>query len=236
MKDFSRERGSREEGGEAIVLRLMIIGPPGVGKGTQAEMIKKEFDLCHLSTGNILRDAVQQNTPLGLKVKSYLDSGELVPDEVVGEIIKEKLKEDRVKERFLLDGFPRTARQVEILDEILNRLQEKLDAAFLILLDAGEIIRRLSGRRICSQCAALYHVSNKPPKHDGICDECEGALIHREDDKEEVIKERLAVYQRQTLPVIEIYKKRGVLIEIDGGGNAEEVFQRIRQYLSGNER
>ncbi len=216
------------------MLRLMIIGPPGVGKGTQAEMIKKEFDLCHLSTGNILRDAVQQNTPLGMKVKKYLDSGELVPDEVVGEIIEEKLREDDVKERFLLDGFPRTAQQVEILDEILNRLQEKLDAAFLIHLNEGEIIRRLSGRRVCSQCATLYHVSNKPPKRDGICDECGGALIQREDDREEVIKERLTVYQRQTKPVIEIYKERGVLFEIDGGGNAEEVFQKIRQHLSGH--
>jgi adenylate kinase len=137
MKDSSKGRVSREEDGKPMMQRLMIMGPPGVGKGTQAELIQKTLDLYHLSTGNILREAVQKGTPLGLKVKSYLDSGDLVPDEVVGEIIEEKLKEDRVKERFLLDGFPRTERQVEILDEILLRLQEKLDAAFLIYLDEG---------------------------------------------------------------------------------------------------
>ncbi len=232
MKDSSKGHVSREEDGDPV-LRLMIMGPPGAGKGTQAELLSKTFDLCHLSTGNILREAVQQGTPLGLKVKSYLDSGDLVPDEIVGEIIEEKLKEERVKERFLLDGFPRTERQVEILDEILNRIKERLDAAFLVHLDEGEIIQRLSGRRVCSQCATLYHVSNKPPKEEGICDKCGGKLVQRKDDEEAVIRDRLSVYKEETLPVITIYRQRGVLIEINGGGNAEKVFERIRQHLSG---
>ena len=216
-----------------MVMRLLIMGPPGVGKGTQAKLIKSSYDLCHLSTGDVLREAVQQGSPLGLRVKDYLNSGELVPDKIVGEIIEEKLKEDRVKERFLLDGFPRTDKQVEILDGVLDRLQGKIDAAFFIRVDEGEIIQRLSGRRVCSSCAILYHLKNKPPKEEGVCDRCQGKLIQRKDDKEGVIRERLGVYNRETLPVIEIYKKRGILIEIDGQGNAEEVFKRIRQHLPG---
>ncbi len=216
-----------------MAMRLMIMGPPGVGKGTQAELIKITYDLYHLSTGDILRDAVQQNSELGHKVKDHLDAGELVPDKIVGEIIEEKLKENQVKEKFLLDGFPRTEKQVEILDDVLERLQVNIGVAFFINVDEEEIIWRLSGRRVCSHCGTLYHVKNKPPKKEEYCDKCHGKLIQRKDDTEEVIRERLAIYKKQTLPVIEIYKKRGILIEINGSGGVKEVFKRICDHLPG---
>ncbi|MEW5807242.1 MAG: adenylate kinase [Acidobacteriota bacterium] len=207
--------------------RLILLGPPGVGKGTQAEFIKKRFDLCHISMGDILREAVRNRTPVGLKARRYMDAGTLIPDELVGEIIEEKMREDDVRERFLLDGFPRTERQVEILDAILQKVHATIDAAFLIELDEEEIVRRLSGRRVCSGCGTLYHLTSKPPRIDGICDRCEGSLIQRKDDSEAVIRERLLVYRKETLPIVDIYDSRGILVRIDGSGNSEEVQRRI---------
>ncbi len=211
--------------------RIILLGPPGVGKGTQAEFIEKRFGLFHISTGDILREAIESGSPLGLKARRFMDAGELVPDENVGEIIEEKLKENDVKERFLLDGFPRTAKQVEILDRILENVKSKIDVAFVLDLDEEEIVKRLSGRRVCSSCKALFNLTYKPPRAEGVCDRCGGKLVQRKDDTEEVIRERLSIYRSETLPVIDIYDTRGILVRVDGRNGSEKVQQTIVDLL-----
>ena len=212
--------------------KLILLGPPGGGKGTQAEFIKKRYDLFHISTGDILREAIKNGSPVGLKAKRYMDAGELVPDETVGEIIEEKLKEDDVKEMFLLDGFPRTVKQVEILDQALEHVGSQIDCAFFIDLDEEEIVRRLTGRRVCSSCGALYNVTFKPPRIDATCDQCGGDLIQRKDDSENVIRERLSIYRTETLPIINIYDARGIMVRLDGSRGSEEVQRKIVAHLS----
>ncbi len=211
--------------------RLILLGPPGVGKGTQAELIGKRFGLFHISTGDILREAIEKGSHLGLKAKRFMDAGELIPDENVGDIIEEKLREDDVKEQFLLDGFPRTAKQVEILDRILEKVKSKIDLAFLIDLDEEEIVKRLSGRRVCSSCKTLYNLTYKPPQTEGVCDRCGEKLVQRKDDSEKVIRERLSVYRKETLPVIDIYDTRGILVRINGHAGSEEVQRTIADLL-----
>lgn len=207
------------------------MGMPGVGKGTQAGQLGREFGVPHVSTGDILRDAVREGSSLGRKVKSTLESGELVSDELMGELVAERLRKSDAAAGFVLDGFPRTREQVQILDSILVQLASELDAVVLLVAPVEEVVRRLTGRRICPKCAAVFHVESNPPASAGVCDDCGSALVQREDDTELVIRSRLDVYGRQTLPVAEVYRQRGKLEEIAAVGDTALVRSRILQTL-----
>ena len=212
-------------------MQVVIFGPPGAGKGTQAAFIAKEQNIPHISTGDILRENVKKGTALGLKAKSYMDKGELVPDDLLIGLVRARLDEPDARKGFLLDGYPRTIPQAKALDGILDDLNRRLDAVVNIDVGPAELVRRLSGRRICRNCGASYHLAFNPPKADGICDACGGDLYQRADDREEAIRNRLAVYQKQTQPVLDYYKKKGVLIDIDGTGGIEEIAADIRAAL-----
>lgn len=205
-------------------MRLVILGPPGSGKGTQAEGLRDRLSLVHLSTGDALRDAVKRGTELGKKAKSIMDAGGLVPDDLVAGIVEQRLGRGDC-ERFLLDGFPRTVGQVEMLDGILERLGLGLDRVLLLDVPEAEVVRRLTGRRTCGQCGWVCHLAFSPPKAEGVCDSCGGALIQRDDDTEETVKQRLSVYSEQTAPVADVYGKRGVLATVDGSGKPAEVLE-----------
>jgi len=213
-------------------MRLVFLGAPGVGKGTQAELIASRFHQPKISTGDILREAVRKKTALGLQAKARLDQGKLVPDEVVVGIVKEKLAEPMSAKGFILDGFPRTIRQAEDLDELLRSRGERLDRVvnFVVPLDA--VVRRLTGRRSCSKCQAIFHVETNPPRRDGICDRCGGELVQRSDDKKETVEARLSVYEQQTAPLVDYYRQRDLLSELDGSGRIEAVHQRLMDLLS----
>ncbi len=211
-------------------MNIIIFGPPGAGKGTQAEKIVKKFNVVHIATGDILREAVAKQTELGRKAKEYMVKGELVPDEVVIGIIKEKLREIRGK-NFLLDGFPRTLIQAEALDNFLKEVNSKIDVVLNLEVDEKEIIRRLSNRRVCRVCGAIYHLIFNPPKSPGKCDKCGGELYQRDDDKEESIRNRLEVYRKQTKPLIDYYKEKGLLKNIDGNREIEEIAKDIENIL-----
>jgi len=208
-------------------MRLVLLGPPGSGKGTQAQRLVERYKIPQISTGDIFRQAVRDQTELGKKAKEYMDRGELVPDEVVVGMVEERLGQSDCKNGFILDGFPRTIAQAEALDKLLAGKGEKLDAVLEISVPDEEVVKRLSGRRTCRQCGAMYHIEFNPPKEPGKCDKCGGELYQRDDDKEEVIKSRLQVYHSQTAPLIEYYQKEGLLKKIDGLGGIEEVFARI---------
>ncbi|CAJ37629.1 adenylate kinase [Methanocella arvoryzae] len=204
-------------------MQFVLFGPPGAGKGTQAKFLSEELNVPHISTGDILRENVKKGTALGLKAKSYMDKGELVPDNLLIDLIKDRLSQPDCRKGFLLDGFPRTIPQAEALDEILDDINKKLDGVINIDVGSGELIRRLSGRRICRSCGASYHLVFNPPKAKDLCDSCGGELYQRDDDKEVAIKNRLDVYVRQTQPVLEYYKKKNLLIDIDGEKEIDEV-------------
>jgi adenylate kinase len=206
-------------------MRLIFLGPPGVGKGTQAQRLSAEFRIPKISTGDILRDAVAKKTPLGVQAKSFMDGGKLVPDEVVIGIIRERLKESGYKEGFILDGFPRTVPQARALTAMLGQSQSGIDRALNFELSDHDLIRRLSGRRSCPNCQAVYHVEFNPPRKPDQCDQCGGKLIQRNDDQPETIRKRLEVYQSQTLPLIGFYEDQGVLTRMDGSGNPEAVYR-----------
>ena len=208
-------------------MRLVLLGPPGSGKGTQAQRLVERYKIPQISTGDIFRQAVRDQTELGKRAKEYMDRGELVPDEVVVGMVEERLGQSDCKNGFILDGFPRTIAQAEALDKLLAGKGEKLDAVLEISVPDEEVVKRLSGRRTCRQCGAMYHIEFNPPKEPGKCDKCGGELYQRDDDKEEVIKSRLQVYHSQTAPLIEYYQKEGLLNKIDGLGGIEEVFARI---------
>ena len=206
---------------------MILLGPPGSGKGTQAAAVKERYGIPHISTGDMLREAIAAGTPLGMKVKDIMASGALVPDEIVGEVVAERLSRPDARKGFLLDGFPRTIRQAEILGTALSARREALDAVVKVNLSDEEVVRRLSGRRTCSACGAPCHAVFSPPRAAGVCDSCGGALKQRDDDKEDVIRNRLSVYHRQTAPLAEWYSKRGLLREVDGEGLVEEVQRRV---------
>ncbi len=214
-------------------MNLIFLGPPGSGKGTQAKMLVDKYGIPQISTGDILREAVKEGTPLGKEAKKYMDEGKLVPDEVVVGIVRERLKEPDCTKGFILDGFPRTIPQAEALDKTLQEMGKGIDHVLSLEVDREELVRRLSGRRTCKRCGAMYHIIFDPPKKDGVCDRCGGELYQRDDDKEETIRERLRVYEEQTAPLIEYYRKKGLLRPIDGVGKIEEIFARIRETIEG---
>lgn len=206
---------------------LVILGPPGGGKGTQAKRLVENYHIVQISTGEIIRKEVKEKTLLGNKVSSFINRGELVPDSIIIEIMKERLKKEDVLDGFVLDGFPRTLKQAIFLDRILGKMSLGLDCAIDIEVSYETLIRRLSGRRVCYECGFEYHLEFRRPIIFGICDNCKGRLYRREDDKEEVIQERLKIYRSEILPVIDYYESRGILFKIDGEGKPERIFSKI---------
>ena len=208
------------------------MGPPGVGKGTQAAQLQALLGVPHVSTGNILRVAIQQEgSPLGSEVRRFVESGRLVPDGLMGDLIAERLERKDSVAGFILDGFPRTLEQVDILDGVLGRLGLELDRVLMLKVPEAEIVRRLSGRRTCPKCGSVFHLESRPPATAGVCDACGAELVQRPDDTERVIRERMKVYADQTLPVAEAYRSRGLLIEIDGFGEVDAVRARLTSGL-----
>ena len=213
-------------------MNIILLGPPGSGKGTQAKLIEERRGIPQISTGDMLRKAVGDKTELGIRAKHYMDSGALVPDELVIMITEERLKAEDCRDGFILDGFPRTVPQAEALDEVLNKMNEKIDNALNIEVKEDDIIRRMSGRRICKGCGASYHIIFNPPNEENICDLCGGELYQRDDDREETVRNRLKVYKDQTEPLTNYYREMGVLSSIDGGRKIEEISQLIEEILT----
>ncbi len=211
-------------------MNIILLGPPGAGKGTQAKKIAEKYKVPHISTGDILRENIGNNTTLGIKAKSYMSRGELVPDELLITIIKDRLSRQDCEKGFLLDGYPRTIPQADALSMILTESNKKIDVVLNIDVDDDELIRRLSGRRMC-KCGASYHMIFNPPEVDEICNLCKGKLYQRDDDKEDAIKNRLIVYKKQTEPLIEYYNNKGLLKAIDGGKEISEIFEDIIKVL-----
>ena len=214
-------------------LNLILLGPPGAGKGTQAERLREDFGLPHISAGDMLRAQVGAGTELGLKAKGYMDAGALVPDEVIIGMIIDRVGDGDARDGFLLDGFPRNEEQADALGEALKGLDRRLTAALLVEVSDEEVVRRLAGRRMCVKNPShIYHVEFDPPKHEGVCDQDGARLIQRGDDAEETIRRRLEVYHRQTAPLVDYYDRVGLLRRFDGSRNADEVHAHIRAALA----
>ncbi|MFN3699329.1 MAG: adenylate kinase [Dictyoglomus sp.] len=209
---------------------IIFLGPPGAGKGTHAKEVSQILNIPHISTGDIFREAVKTQTELGVKVKEYLDAGKLVPDELVWAVVRDRLEKEDCKDGFILDGFPRTIPQAEMLD---NYLKEKKTTPKVVYLDVSDelVIRRLSSRRVCKNCGAIYNLISMPPKKDGICDICGGELYQRSDDQPEVIKHRLETYYNETQPLIDYYKNKNYMHTIDAEGEREEVLKKILKVI-----
>lgn len=212
-------------------MNLMVMGLPGAGKGTQAEKITARYGIPHISTGDMFRAAIKEETELGMKAKSFLDAGDLVPDEVTVGIVRERLGKDDCEKGFLLDGFPRTIAQAEALEAFLSEQRRKLDYVFHFHVDEETLLKRLSGRRICAECGTAYHVLFNPPQTEDVCDKCGGALYQREDDHEETVKNRLEVNEKQLRPLLDFYRRRGTLHTIDGAREIDEIFSDIKHLL-----
>ncbi len=212
-------------------MKIIMLGAPGAGKGTQAKMLSKECKIPHISTGDIFRANIKEGTELGKKAKSFMDEGKLVPDSLTIELIMDRLQKEDCKNGYILDGFPRTIPQAESLDKALQELNEKLDFAINVEVPDEHIKDRMSGRRACLGCGATYHVVFAPPKTEGVCDHCQGELTLRDDDKPETVQERLNVYHKQTQPLISYYEKQKLLKTVDGTQTVEKVFEDILQII-----
>lgn len=214
-------------------MRIILLGPPGAGKGTHASRIEKEFGTVQVATGDMIRSAMKSKTELGKKADAYVRAGKLVPDEVVIGIVQERLSQDDVRDSFMLDGFPRTLEQAQALDAILEESGRRLDAVLYFDVEDAELIRRLSSRRVCEDCSTTYNIISMPPLEEGICDRCGGKLIQRSDDTPEVIRQRLRTYEEQTKPLVDFYEKKGILHRISSTGNLEEITRRVKAVLAG---
>jgi adenylate kinase len=214
-------------------MRLVLLGAPGAGKGTQAKKLIEKYKIPQISTGDILRKAVADGTPLGKEAKVIMDKGELVPDKIVLGLVEERVKQDDCKKGFILDGFPRNTAQAEALDKMLNDLKMPLDSALSVDVPKDDLMKRLTGRRTCKNCQQMYNIYYSSPKKNGVCDKCGGELFQRDDDKEETIKKRLDVYDASTAPLISYYKKKGILKSVIGTGSIDEIFKKVCTILEG---
>ena len=217
------------------MLRAVLLGPPGAGKGTQAVRLVEKYEIPHISTGDIFRKNIKEGTELGKKAQEYMNAGALVPDELVVDLVKDRLQQDDCKNGFLLDGFPRTIFQAEKLDEFLSESNLKMDIVINLKVEKEALIKRLTGRRVCKDCGASYHIVNSPPKKEGVCDICGGELIQRKDDNIETVENRINVYEEQTAPLIGYYKEAGSLVDFDGEASLDEVFDAIVQAIGEQE-
>ncbi|MBQ1896585.1 MAG: adenylate kinase [Lachnospiraceae bacterium] len=208
-------------------MKIIMLGAPGAGKGTQAKMIAEKYSIPHVSTGDIFRANIKNGTELGKQAKEYMDAGKLVPDELTVKILLDRVAQDDCKDGYVLDGFPRTIPQAEVLEDALNKLGDKIDYAINVDVPDENIVRRMSGRRACLKCGATYHIEHIPPKQEGICDTCGSELVLRDDDKPETVLNRLKVYHDQTQPLIDFYTERNVLKSVDGTRDMKEVFDAI---------
>ncbi len=211
-------------------VKIILLGPPGAGKGTQAKSISNKYSIPHISTGDIFRKNISENTPLGIEAKSYMDNGQLVPDEVTINMVKDRLQQEDCKQGYLLDGFPRTVSQAEALQDFLDSRNESLDTALLIEVPRDFILERMTGRRVCPSCGASYHIKFNPAAN-GKCELCGSDVVQRKDDTEETVKERLDVYEKQTQPLIDFYKDKNLLSTVDGTQAINKVFESICKVL-----
>ena len=212
-------------------MKIIMLGAPGAGKGTQAKRIAEKYQVPHISTGDIFRANIKAGTELGKKAKAYMDQGALVPDELVVDLVADRVKQPDCEKGYVLDGFPRTIPQAESLTAALKERGEKMDYAIDVDVPDENIINRMSGRRACLACGATYHIAYNPPKKEGVCDQCGEPLVLRKDDKPETVKNRLEVYHQQTQPLIDYYKKEGILAQVDGTQNMDQVFEDIVKIL-----
>ena len=208
-------------------MRAIVLGPPGAGKGSQAKFLESQYGVRHISTGDMLRQAVKEQTPVGKKAAHYIEKGELVPDEVVLDLMEERLSNKSGPQGFILDGFPRNEKQAGDLESVLEHIGLNIDAVLYLRVSREEVIRRLSGRRTCRQCGTLHHKVFDPPRRKGVCDRCGGELFQRNDDREQTIAARLEVYERKTAPLIDYYRGKGILKEVNGTGSLREVRDRV---------
>ena len=214
-----------------FVMKIIMLGAPGAGKGTQAQMIADQYHIPHVSTGDIFRANIKNGTELGMEAKKYMDQGLLVPDELTVKILLDRVAEEDCKEGYLLDGFPRTIPQAEVLDKALTELGDAIDYAINVDVPDENIVKRMSGRRACLSCGSTYHMEHIPPKKEGVCDKCGNELVLRDDDKPETVLNRLEVYHKQTQPLIQFYEEKGVLRTVDGTKPMMEVFDSIVEIL-----